>query len=157
MATRQYPALHELLQERNWKEDLMPDNLHMKVSLPGNETRDSMPQYEGKHGDIIRDIISHPQISTTSYLDADHKTDGMQVCPATMKDQPSKCKEVKDPITGEIGCSQCHTKKDIAYQHHGDTLATKRLQLQGQQKTMADFLWQNDPKYKEKVLGRRLT
>ena len=65
--------------------------------------------------------------------------------------------EVKDPITGEIGCSQCHTKKDIAYQHHGDTLATKRLQLQGQQKTMADFLWQNDPKYKEKVLGRRLT
>lgn len=157
LSTRQYPALHDFFQARNWKKDIFPENVHLKVSLPGHETRDSMARFKGKHDDIIRDIISHPQISTTTYLDLDHKGEGMNVCPASHPDNPSKCEEVVDFRTGKVGCSACHSENDIAYLHHGPTMAQKKLQAQGLEAALANFNWRNDPEYKKKVLGRRVT
>jgi len=156
-ASRQYPAIHNFLQGRNWKKDLFPDNVHFKVSLPGSETKATMPQYEGPHADIIRDIISHPQISTTSYLESGHKGEGIQICPASEPENPSECALVTDPRTGKVGCSSCHSDSDIGYRHHGPTGAQQRLTPQARERMKAKFMWHNDPTYKEKVLGRRVT
>jgi site-specific DNA-adenine methylase len=156
LATRQYPAVHDFLQGRNWKEDLFPENVNVKVSLPGNETRDSMARYEGPHADIIRDIISHPQISTTSYLEPGHKGEGVQVCPASEPGNPSECSAVIDPRSGKVGCSSCHSNLDIGYRHHGMTPKQQKQSMQGKERMKANFNWNTDPSYQEKVRGRRI-
>jgi len=155
-STRQYPALHDFFQGRNWAKDVFPENMHMKVSLPGHETRASMPQYKGKYADIIRDILSHPQISSTSYLDKDHKAEGMQICPASEPGNPSKCKEVMDSRTGEIGCSVCHSNMDVAYRHHGRKPSKEEPTKQEMNAMIANIRYGTEPEYRQTVRGRRV-
>tara|TARA_R100001509_G_scaffold58472_2_gene32262 strand:+ start:5187 stop:6467 length:1281 start_codon:yes stop_codon:yes gene_type:complete len=157
LSTRQYPAVHEFLQARNWKDDVFPENLHFKLSLPGQETRDSIPKYTGRHADLIRDILSHPQISATSYLEPGHKGEGIQVCPASEPGNPSECKEVIDPRTGMKGCTSCHSITDIGYRHHGRTKEQTKLSRQALEAAMANMRFQQEPDYKQTVLGRRVT
>lgn len=156
LSTRQYPALHNFFQGRNWAKDVFPENLHMKLSLPGHETRDSMPKYEGPYADIIRDILSHPQISATSYLEEGHKGEGMQICPASEPRNPSKCKEVRDSRTGEIGCSVCHSNMDVAYKHHGRKPSKDKPTKQEMNAMIANVRYKTEPEYRQTVRGRRV-
>jgi len=135
---------------------VFPENLHMKLSLPGHETRDSIPEYEGPHDDIIRDILSHPQISATSYLEEGHKGEGMQICPASEPRNPSKCKEVRDSRTGEIGCSVCHSNMDVAYRHHGRKPNKHKPTPQEMNAWLANERYRTEPEYRRMVHGRRV-
>jgi len=156
LSTRQYPAVHDFLQARNWKKDLFPENMHMKVSLPGTETRDTMPAYTGKYADLIRDILTHPQISATSYLEPGHKGEGLQVCPASEPGNEDECTNVIDLRTGEMGCSTCHSNTDVAYRHRGLTPDKRKYSNQALITALANTKFQTDPEYKRTVLGRRV-
>jgi len=123
LATRQIPFVQRLLDARGWEDDAIPENLAIKVSLPGKSDFSDLSR-------PLRELDKHPAIDFTNY-DKVSMTPGSSVCPATIPGNKQQCDMNIDPITGEAQCRACFRRgTNTTYlDHDNPSVSREELEL----------------------------
>lgn len=114
MNTRQYPFVEQFLDARGWEDDAIPENMGLRVSLPGTMTIDDIVPGTEYLGTDLYDLMQHPRIKSAAY---NVHSPNAVTCPKTVFG--GGCDTHPDPITGESVCRVCFRNKDhVSYLDH---------------------------------------
>jgi len=121
LSTRQIPFIQQFLDARGWEDDAFPENLAVKVSLPGKSDFNNLSR-------PLRELGKHPAIDFTNY---DNVVEGASVCPASLPGNPAKCDKVIDPLTNSLKCRNCFRRgSNITYlDHDNPSISNEEMEI----------------------------